>query len=200
MKNKKIKSRNREITRARILNAAESCFCDKGFAGASMRIIAETASVHQSLIHHHFGSKDKLWKAVSERARMFYLEKQTLILEGLEPSMELLKSAVESDFKLTMENPALARLSTWEVLEGRSGAHLDSLHEFFSPLIRTLQKKKLINSTIEPLHLVTMIAASTSYWLFYREDINTTLGKKTGSRSDNKFLGDLLAMVSEKMH
>jgi len=51
-----------------ILEAALKIFARDGFDGASMPAIAKAASIGHPLIHYHFGSKDKLWKAAVEYA------------------------------------------------------------------------------------------------------------------------------------
>ena len=49
-----------------ILDAAEQVFAS-GYAGSSMREIAERAGVAQALIHYHFETKEKLFEAVVAR-------------------------------------------------------------------------------------------------------------------------------------
>ncbi len=51
-----------------ILEAAEGCFSRAGYAGASMREIAERAHVSKSLLHYHFQSKEHLFVEVQIRA------------------------------------------------------------------------------------------------------------------------------------
>jgi AcrR family transcriptional regulator len=51
-----------------ILVAAEQCFSRSGYAGASMREIAEAADVSKSLLHYHFQSKEHLFVEVQIRA------------------------------------------------------------------------------------------------------------------------------------
>ncbi|HVZ42211.1 MAG TPA: TetR/AcrR family transcriptional regulator [Ramlibacter sp.] len=53
-------------TRELILRGALHCFSSLGYAGASMREIAEAAGVTQGLLHYHFKSKDGLYDAVFE--------------------------------------------------------------------------------------------------------------------------------------
>ncbi|MEO1239410.1 MAG: TetR/AcrR family transcriptional regulator [Pseudomonadota bacterium] len=48
----------------KIIAAAEMEFSERGFDGAGMKAIAARADVSQSLLHYHFGSKDKLYAAV----------------------------------------------------------------------------------------------------------------------------------------
>nr|WP_321249088.1 TetR/AcrR family transcriptional regulator [uncultured Ruegeria sp.] len=56
-------------TRARILDAAEALFADRGFEGASIRDIAAKAGVQVGLVHHHGGGKEELFhKTVARRA------------------------------------------------------------------------------------------------------------------------------------
>jgi AcrR family transcriptional regulator len=50
-------------TRQDILDAARSVFADKGFDQASIRAIATEAKVDPALVHHYFGTKDKLFLA-----------------------------------------------------------------------------------------------------------------------------------------
>ncbi|MDI6101011.1 TetR family transcriptional regulator [Actinoplanes sp. NEAU-A12] len=50
-------------TRESILSAARGAFAEKGFDGASIRAIATSAGVDPALVHHYFGSKDKLFLA-----------------------------------------------------------------------------------------------------------------------------------------
>ncbi len=50
-------------TRAAILGAARQAFADLGFEGATVREIAARAGVDPAMIHHYFGSKEKLFLA-----------------------------------------------------------------------------------------------------------------------------------------
>lgn len=90
---------------AAILDAAETVFAKSGFAGASMREIAEHAGVAQALIHYHFKNKEKLFEAMTARrsseinnARAALLDK---LLAGDKP-VEL-EQVVEALFRPTIE-------------------------------------------------------------------------------------------------
>ena len=50
-------------TRQSILDAARSVFAERGFDNASIRAIAVEAKVDPALVHHYFGTKDKLFQA-----------------------------------------------------------------------------------------------------------------------------------------
>ncbi len=56
-------------TKARILDAAEALFAERGFEGASIRDIATRAGVQVGLVHHHGGGKEELFfQTVARRA------------------------------------------------------------------------------------------------------------------------------------
>lgn len=56
-------------TRARILDAAEQVFADRGYDGATIRDIAALAKAQVGLVHHHGGGKAELFhKTVARRA------------------------------------------------------------------------------------------------------------------------------------
>ena len=52
--------------RQAILDAAREQFAEKGYAAASIRAIARTADVDPALVHHYFGSKEKVFVAAME--------------------------------------------------------------------------------------------------------------------------------------
>jgi AcrR family transcriptional regulator len=49
-----------------VLAAARAAFAERGFDGASIRAIATAAGVDPALVHHYFGTKDKLFLAAVE--------------------------------------------------------------------------------------------------------------------------------------
>lgn len=56
-----------ENTKARLLDAAERAFAEKGIASASLREITATAGANLAAVNYHFGSKDGLLRAVFAR-------------------------------------------------------------------------------------------------------------------------------------
>ncbi len=53
-------------TRDRILDAARAAFAEAGFDGATIRGIANAAGVDPALVHHYFGTKERLFVAAME--------------------------------------------------------------------------------------------------------------------------------------
>jgi AcrR family transcriptional regulator len=54
-------------TQARLLDAAESLFSERGFQGISIREITDQADANLAAVNYHFGSKAGLMKALIER-------------------------------------------------------------------------------------------------------------------------------------
>jgi AcrR family transcriptional regulator len=79
------KDRGGEATRQRILHAAEHEFADKGYAGARLAAIARGGDVPQALIHHYFGDKEGLYRAVIERVLGFMAAEGWRVMETFAP-------------------------------------------------------------------------------------------------------------------
>jgi TetR/AcrR family transcriptional regulator, regulator of cefoperazone and chloramphenicol sensitivity len=61
-------TRPSEITRERILKAAQSLFADRGYKDTSVRAVITKARVNQAAINYHFKSKDGLYREVLRAA------------------------------------------------------------------------------------------------------------------------------------
>lgn len=190
--------RDPEATRASILDAAERVFIEKGFAGASMRDIATTCGTHQSLIHHHFGTKQELWQTVVARYVEQYLAKQLPFLSPTQLDENTLPRALELDFRFWQTRPELLRLETWTALEGSNpfGDKRDALYAPFVPVVRALQGAGIIRDDILAVHLITLAAASVSFWFQNRSEICAALGADEKDLAvDDRYLEDVLKIL-----
>jgi AcrR family transcriptional regulator len=112
-------SRGRGLQTAdRILNAAEALFAKQGYAGTSLRDVADGVGLRIPSLYNHFASKDALYTAVLER--------------GMAPVLAILSGFVETDaevqpdsrevarrmMRLLAERPNLPRLVLHETLTG----------------------------------------------------------------------------------
>ena len=57
-------TRPSDVTRRRILNAAERLFAERGYDATSIRALVAKAGVNQAAINYHFGNKDGLYLEV----------------------------------------------------------------------------------------------------------------------------------------
>lgn len=87
--------RSTERTKARLESAAKRAFAKHGFHGATVQRIAADAGVNVSLISHHFGGKEALYRAC---LRQFGEQRLVALDRFLAPS----KSAAEFQTKLLL--------------------------------------------------------------------------------------------------
>lgn len=71
-------TRPSEITRERILKAAERLFAEHGYEATSVRAIVAKARVNQAAINYHFAGKDGLYREVLRTAFRALTEHQLL--------------------------------------------------------------------------------------------------------------------------
>ena len=63
---KPVRKRDPAATRAKLLEAAQNVFTEKGYEGAGLREICRNAGVDQALVKRYFGSKKGLFRERSE--------------------------------------------------------------------------------------------------------------------------------------
>jgi AcrR family transcriptional regulator len=90
-------------TRGRILVAARAAFGELGFGGATIRGVAGRAGVDPALVHHYFGTKQRLFLAAME-IPVDFAEVTPLILDG--PPEEL-GTRIARSFLGLWDSPAM---------------------------------------------------------------------------------------------
>ena len=68
------RQRRLEHTRGVLLDAAEEVFAKRGFGGTALEDIAEVAGYTRGAIYSHFGTKEELFLAVTERHLLRFLD------------------------------------------------------------------------------------------------------------------------------
>ena len=152
-------------SKARILDAAEDLFANKGYAATSVVDIAEAVGIRGPAIYKHYASKTDIYNAVIDRLftpMKIYLDRLNEVT-GLDEaqSQELLQQLV----KHHVDHPNIPRLIQRATLS--AGEHLDKLVDdwyrpFFSrllgggtsatPVIMAFHSMLLGYITLAPLH------------------------------------------------
>ncbi|WP_117234107.1 TetR/AcrR family transcriptional regulator [Vibrio maerlii] len=78
-----------EETKRLIIIAAAELFCDLGYERVSIRNISDKAGVSHSLIRHHFGSKEKIWHAISDTLHDHMQDTMKKMLESIPTQLPL---------------------------------------------------------------------------------------------------------------
>ena len=189
-------TRDPDLTRSRILEAAFELFVEKGFADVAMREIAERSGVTKSLIHHHFGSKDALWKASKEAAFELYAENQRKDLIEAKPSNgDLLRRGVINYFKFLQTHPEVVRLFAWAHLDRDqcAGENDSELVRLGAERIREGQKAGVFRTDINPVHVITTFVITCTHWF----EAHSHHSQWEGIGSDEEFLDDFLTIFMD---
>ncbi|MGQ9366136.1 TetR/AcrR family transcriptional regulator [Azospirillum sp. ST 5-10] len=127
--------RSAEGTRARILEAAHREFATKGFEGARIDVIAETAQANKRMIYHYFGDKEGLYVAVLEMAydRARSAERQ-LDLGRLSPDAAMQRLVAFTFDSFVEDRSFIQLLNTENMLGARYLARSDAVQAMHSPL------------------------------------------------------------------
>ncbi|GAA4296692.1 TetR/AcrR family transcriptional regulator [Mycobacterium paraffinicum] len=76
------RERRLEHTRGLLLDAAEEIFARKGLSGAALEDIADAAGYTRGAIYSHFGAKEELFLAVTDRQRQRFLDGFTEVIQS----------------------------------------------------------------------------------------------------------------------
>jgi AcrR family transcriptional regulator len=99
-------TRPSEVTRERIMKAAERLFAEGGYDGTSVRAIVAKAKVNQAAINYHFEGKDGLYREVLRGAFRALTEQQLTHAEELK---SLPREEAVSQFVRRQLQPLLGR-------------------------------------------------------------------------------------------
>ncbi len=107
-----------ERSRRALLDAAIEEFAAHGFAGTTVRAIADRAGVSKDLISYHFGGKAELYREVQRR----WLEREATFHD---PDLPLADLAARY-LKDALSDPRPIRLLAWRGLSGRPSSRQTS--------------------------------------------------------------------------
>jgi AcrR family transcriptional regulator len=106
LKNGAIVTRPSDITRERIMKAAERLFAERGYDATSIRAIVAKARVNQAAINYHFDGKDGLYREVLRAAFRALTEQQ---LEHADEMKAMSREAALTEFIRRQLRPLLGR-------------------------------------------------------------------------------------------
>jgi AcrR family transcriptional regulator len=106
LKNGAIMTRPSDITRERIMKAAERLFAERGYDATSIRAFVAKARVNQAAINYHFDGKDGLYREVLRAAFRALTEQQ---LDHADEMKAMSREAALADFIRRQLRPLLGR-------------------------------------------------------------------------------------------
>jgi TetR/AcrR family transcriptional regulator len=183
-----------------ILNSAEKIFIQKGFAATSMSQIAKEAKVTKSLIHHYFGSKERLWTEIKDRCLTDYFEVQRKMLEMAEPDAQCMQDSIVALFRVLQESPDFVRLLSWHLAELNPDDDTEekNLTQLGLGKILEAQEKGNIRQDIDPRYgLIVFYCLIFSWFQGKRTYLDWVGVKQAYEETDEKYLETLIKIFFE---
>lgn len=162
--------RDAAATRKRLLQAALTEFCEKGFSGARTAKIAERANCNIRMLYHYFSNKEGIYLSALEQVYAELRKKEEeLDLLHLDPVMGM-QALVEFTFDHMLTHQEFIRMMGIEnIQKGRFISRSESIPQGAMPLvdsIKTLlhrgQEKGFFRLEADPIQLYVSIL-SLSY-------------------------------------
>ncbi|MEM9193818.1 MAG: helix-turn-helix domain-containing protein [Myxococcota bacterium] len=154
-------------TQHRILDAAQSCFAQRGYAGTSLRWVAENAGVTQPLVSHYFGTKERLFEAVLERSMADYEVVQAAQFARDLGDPDFVPVGLTVLFRWLKHQREVMRLLQWARLEDRMPA-LGASAEIWSRVrarLGALVKQGVLRDDVDLDSVMLFIdAAMKGFW------------------------------------
>jgi TetR/AcrR family transcriptional regulator len=195
------RTRDPAATRAAILAAAEEVILARGFARASTSAIAAKAGVTKSLLHHHFGSKEGLWREVKRRRFAAYADEQMRLLDDAGPAPELLRESIAFYFRFLRDNPQFVRILAWIYLERLDDAGDDLSAELTDRGVASLQAAQeagLLRRDLDPRLLLFAFIGGVQHWFQNREFYRQRMGAELDDDAlDEAFLATFQKIFME---
>ena len=107
----------REENERALLEAAESIFAERGFAGATTAAIARRAGVPKANLHYYFATKEGLYRAVVERVLNAWLAAASSF-DASEDPRQALAAYIGAKMDLAREMPLATRIWSAEIMRG----------------------------------------------------------------------------------
>jgi len=178
-------TRNKDRTRALILQAATAEFAERGLAGARIEHIAARAETNKRMVYYYYTSKEELFSAVLEAAYASIRDAEKQLNLSEQKPVDAVRTLVAFTWNYYLENPEFIRLLNMENAIGAShvsvSPHLQAMN---SPLIETLQHVLLkgqhegvFRSGVDPLQLYISIASLSYFYLSNSKTLTNVFGR-----------------------
>jgi len=192
------RSRDGDSTREIVIQSAREVFAERGFQGASLKMISDRCGVSTGLILHHFKSKKDLHKIVLAGLASEYFNALSQAGQGSGSPDQAAETMLRETFKFWNEDTAYQRMSLWAYLENQAQwvEGEMKLTAWLASAIRQMQAAGMADSSISPFVLLTMTIGPIDFWMRYKKFFKEAL-QLDGSAGDldQMFLEQYLNLI-----
>ncbi|MEM7511629.1 MAG: TetR/AcrR family transcriptional regulator [Bacteroidota bacterium] len=190
-----------QVTKQKILRAAETVFHENGFQGARTTLIAERAGVSRPMLHYYYRTKEELFQEVLQNSFGFFVTHAQNLFSGENNLKTTIESLIELFFRILEEKPGLASFfvnllnENPALITGLKVVEQEHLPRLFDRLLAKAREQNEIQSTISGENLLLNI-----YGLVVIPYLTAPLIKFKEDRDDtamNSFLEDRKEQIKE---
>ncbi len=163
------RQRDKERTRAAILDAAERHILSLGPAALRLEAVAREAGVSKSVIFYHFGSKKRLLAELKMRQARGYAEGLAKTLDAADDFDGGLEAAFRGYFQFLRDNPKAQRTLSWGYIN-RAPANpvLVELRQRAIARAEKAQADGVLRADIDPRVLIIAGFSLVEHWFEIR--------------------------------
>jgi TetR/AcrR family transcriptional regulator len=180
-------TRNPEVTRNQILDAAEAEFAVLGLGAARTEAIAAQTGVTKAMIYYYFQSKEELYRSVLDRCFTQALGMmEQLQLDCLPPEAALVR-LLEQLLCCMSENPRIGSILTLEAIQNKGKYYPKQMGDLlYGTIILILEQgmKLGVFRQLDPKHTAINIVGTCAFYFTAQENLKylwpgkRTLGKE----------------------
>lgn len=181
------RTRQKEATRAAILQAALEVFAEHGYAAGSTREIAARAGAHHALIKYYFDSKEKLWREAvkflfERQARELSFEPEPGALDTARGRREHAREVLRRWVVYCARHPEHAQLMVQESV--RDSKRLRWMADTFvkrtaqsaGALVELLQTENMLPPHVSPIALIYIIVGAAQQFYTLAPEVRRVWG------------------------
>jgi len=178
-------SEKTEITKRKILEAAEVEFAENGLAATKVDNIAKRSGVNKQLIYAHYTSKENLYSTILGVVYDHLGEYERVLMESTYDGIETIRTIILQYFDFLKKNQTFVRLVLWENLN--NVAHLGNVKtQLFAgveKIIRDGMDKGMISKELD----VEQLAYSFNVFCFSAFSNINTISKLTNKDMSSEY-------------
>lgn len=153
-----------------IMEAAEKLFAEQGFAGTSVRDIAEAAHVNLAMISYYFGSKEKLMEAMfHHRGSDFKIQLENILQNKNLSPIQKVEKLIDDYIERIFKKQCFHKIMTREQIANSSTAITEKIYELkqrnyslIKQLIHEGQKSGDFKKNIDVSFLMMTLSGTSS--------------------------------------
>jgi len=152
------------------MEAAEQLFAEKGFAGTSVRDIAEVANVNLAMISYYFGSKEKMMEAMfKHKGDHFRVQLENLIQDENLSSIQKIEKFIDDFIERILTKQCFHKVMVREQLSDANSTIVKRIYELkeanlalIKQLIQQGQKKGDFKKNVDTVFLMMTLVGTVS--------------------------------------